>query len=88
MLPGGGKTSTFNGVSPFVQGEWDWMQNPMVLQAMMGAGGMFQEQQQPMMQAPQLGPMPMGRQTPIQAPPSPQTPFQAQRAPWYGMFSG
>lgn len=89
MLPGGGATS--GGGTPFVQGEWDWMQNPMMMSALMGAGGMLgQQQQQPMFQAPQLGPMPMGRTTPVQLPPAPQTPMPQQAPPWYrgGMFSG
>lgn len=90
MLGGLGGVSATQGLGgSFMPGEWDWMQNPMMMQAMLGAGGMFgDQQQQPMMAPPQLGPMPMGRQTPIQAPQMPQTPFQ-QRPPWYGgMFSG
>lgn len=90
MFAGLGPSGALAGAPSFMPGEWDWMQNPMAMQMLMGAGGMFgqQQQQQPQMPPPQLGPMPMGRQTPIQAPPSPQTPFQ-QRPPWYGgMFSG
>lgn len=90
MFAGLGPSGALAGAQSFMPGEWDWMQSPMFAQALMGAGGMFQQpQQQPMMPPPQLGPMPMGRQTPIQAPPSPKTPFQPQRTPWYGgMFSG
>lgn len=74
-------------------GEWNWMQqSPMMMQALMSAGGMFgQQQQQPqqMFAPPQLPQLGMGRTTPIQAPPMPQTPQPMPRSPWWGqgMFS-
>lgn len=90
MFAGLGPSGALAGAQSFMPGEWDWMQSPMFAQALMGAGGMFQQpqQQQPMMPPPQLGPMPMGRTIPIQAPSLPQTPFQMRQPLYGGMFSG